>query len=257
MSAISVFGSEVTKARSVRSTYWTVIVAVVGGIALGTLLTATIVATWDQMPRMQRATLDPVSISLSGLDVAVISLIVFGALVITSEYSTKQITVTLAAVPSRPRLLAGKALVVALVALVAGVIVSFVSFFVGQAFFASLDMQSSLADSTALWAVLRAAVLLPLIALIALAVGTLVRSSAGAITIVIGGIYLPGVVAMLLPAWARDNIYPFFPGAAVTNLMHPDDGLWARSATGAMVILVVWTVVLLAGAAAALVRRDA
>ncbi|PZG24932.1 hypothetical protein C1I98_35065 [Spongiactinospora gelatinilytica] len=94
------------------------------------------------------------------------------------------------------------------------------------------------------WSVARGALLLPLVAL---AVGTLVRSSAGTIAIMIGGIYLPGFVAMLLPKWPREDIYPFFPGAES----------WARSAVGASVILTGWTVVLLAAAVVALRRRDA
>ncbi|MFI0419589.1 ABC transporter permease [Spongiactinospora sp. 9N601] len=257
MTAIGVFASEVTKARSVRSTYWTLIVGVVGAVGLGVLVSAAMVAAWDQLPRMQRALIDPVTLSLGGLDIAIVALVVFGALVITSEYGSRQIAGTLTAVPRRGLLLGGKAMVVGLFGLVAGVVAAFASFFAGQALLATADLQASLGDPGVFWSVARGALLLPLVALVALAVGTLVRSSAGTIAIMIGGIYLPGFVAMLLPKWPRENIYPFFPGAAVTNMIHPGAESWARSAAGASVILAGWTVVLLAAAVVALRRRDA
>jgi ABC-2 type transport system permease protein len=73
--------SEWAKLRSVRSTYWSLAVAVMAVIGYGAINTASHTGP-------QAATFDPVLTSLSGILVAQLAIAVLGVLVITSEYST-------------------------------------------------------------------------------------------------------------------------------------------------------------------------
>ena len=76
---------------------------------------------------------DPTQTSLTGLIVAGLTGGVFGALIITGEYSSGTIRASLAATPRRPILLTAKIGVTAAAVVVFCEILSFVSFFLGQA----------------------------------------------------------------------------------------------------------------------------
>ena len=93
--------SEWTKMRSVRSTMWTLLVAVGLAIGFGALVGVTQMNSWDTLDPAERARFDPTSFSLSGLFLAQIAVGVLGVLLITSEYATGQIRATLAATPQR------------------------------------------------------------------------------------------------------------------------------------------------------------
>src|SRR5579875_1168491 len=133
--------SEFTKIRSVRSTYWTLLALVVVCVGIGGLF------AWGQaqrlaslrsgttfggrvLPHAQAVALlaqriayvrsAAVSISLFGLLIGQLVIVVLGALVITSEYSTGMIRTSLTTMPRRATLLAAKGTVFAAVALVTG-----------------------------------------------------------------------------------------------------------------------------------------
>ena len=116
--ARGVLRAEWTKLRTVRSTIWSLLATVVLTIGIGALATAVIAARWNQLSLFQRLTFDPVSQSLTGLLFAQLALGVLGMLVVSGEYGTGTIRSTLAAVPNRPLVLAAKAVVFGLVALV-------------------------------------------------------------------------------------------------------------------------------------------
>jgi ABC-2 type transport system permease protein len=72
---------------------------------------------------------------------------VLGVLVITSEYGTGMIRVSLAAVPRRSRFLAAKAVVFTAVILTAGPVMALTAFLLGQALIGSHAPHASLATS--------------------------------------------------------------------------------------------------------------
>ena len=92
------------------------------------------------------------------------------------------IRATLAAVPRRPLLLAAKAAVVGAVTLVAGEILAFAAFAVGEAVLRSPAPHATLGQPGVLRAVLMAGAYPALIALIALGLGAVIRHTAGAIS---------------------------------------------------------------------------
>ena len=101
--------AEWLKLRSVRSTAWIGLVFAAGLIGLAILALGHL--NWASMSAGDRASFDPVEQGFAGLAIGQLAFGVLGALVITSEFSSGMIRATLAAVPSRPLLLAAKAAV--------------------------------------------------------------------------------------------------------------------------------------------------
>ena len=104
-----------------------------------------------------------------------------GVLVITSEYSSGVIRASLLAVPRRLPVLAAKAVVFAVLLLVVTEIVAFCSFFVGSAILHA-HVPVSLSGSGVTRAVAGAGLYLTVLGLLALAIGTMIRHTAGAIS---------------------------------------------------------------------------
>jgi ABC-2 type transport system permease protein len=128
--AVDVIRSEWTKLCTVRSTYWTLLVAAAGMVGFGALLCIAYVRhnTSDTAP----AGFDPAGYSLNGFFLAQLAIGTLGVVVITGEYQTGSIRATLAATPQRTLILAAKAAVFATAAGLTGVIASLASFLVGQ-----------------------------------------------------------------------------------------------------------------------------
>jgi ABC-2 type transport system permease protein len=197
--------SEFTKIRSVRSTYITL-----AGFFLAALASA-IVAAAGSRSSAGRAGFDPTSTSLQGtLFVGELSMVVIGALVITSEYGTRMMGTSLAAMPRRGVLYAAKVIVLACVTLVVALVTSFASFFAGQAVLASTDAGASITSLGALRAVLLTALVVTCIALLAFGVGAVVRYTAGAISGLFGMIFVIPVLGTALPN--RAHVVGWLPG---------------------------------------------
>jgi ABC-2 type transport system permease protein len=196
--------SEWTKFRSVRSTYWTLFVSSIAMVGLSAILCAVYVGRYSTISAGDRATFNPTSFSLNGLMLAQLAVAVLGVLTITAEHSTGMIRATFAAVPQRRSVLAAKAAVLAAATAVAGLVSSFAAFFVGQAILSSKHIEAHIGDPHVLRAVIGAGLYIPVLALLALGIGTLVRRSAGAIAAVFGLIFvLPGLVLALPSSWSN------------------------------------------------------
>ena len=124
---------------------------------------------------------------------------VLGALVITSEYSTGMIRTSLAVMPRRGVLYAAKAIVFAAVTLTISLVTSFVAFFVGQAILSGKHYNTTLAQPGVLRAVLLSAAIVAVFGLLAYGAGAIIRHTAGAITAILGVIFLIPALAQALP----------------------------------------------------------
>src|SRR5262245_64161673 len=130
--------SEFTKIRSVRSTYWTLFAMVVITIGISALLSWGRIQDYASQPAVvqaqealrirSRAT----EFSMFGLILGQLVIAVLGALTITSEYSTGMIRTSLTVMPRRGTVFAAKAIVFTAVALAAGLVTSFGSYFIGD-----------------------------------------------------------------------------------------------------------------------------
>lgn len=251
--------SEWTKIRTVRSTLWSLILYVALSLGFTTLLVSLIAAQWDDAPEGDRAAIsaDPVNFILGSGFFGQLVVCVLGVLVISSEYSTGMIRATLLAVPRRLPVLWAKALVFAVIILVAGLAVSFVSFFIGSAILGD-TVPVSLDDDGVLRAVVGGGLYLAMLGLFSLAIGAIVRHTAGAITAVIGLVLVIGPLAMLLPGKIGDYVYGYMPAEAgylITKAQQGENDL--LSPWEGYGVFALWTFALLAVAAYLLKRRDA
>src|SRR5579859_7503774 len=197
------------KLRSVRSTWWTLLVFAAGMIGLA--IPILIHQHWATMSAADRAAFDPTNDSFAGLAVGQLAFGVLGVLMVTSEFSSGMIRATFAAVPNRPLVLAAKAAIVAAVALVAGEIMAFVSFAVGEAVLKSPAPHATLGQPGVLRAVLMGGAYPALVALIGLALGALIRHTAGAICAVVGVLFVLPLVIVPLGDSAQHAVDKFLP----------------------------------------------
>jgi ABC-type transport system involved in multi-copper enzyme maturation permease subunit len=203
---------------------------------------------------------DPVSISLSGVMLAQLIVGSLGVMMSAGEYSTGMIRSSLAAVPRRLPVLWGKVLVFAAVTFVVTTIAAFLAFFAGQAVLSSGGAATaSLSDPGVLRAVFGAAVDLTGIGLLGLALGALLRTTAGAISTLFGiTLLLPGILS-LLPESFSSAVGPYLPSNAVNAFMTAQAAPGANllSPWAGLAVFAGYVVVLLGAAAVSLRRRDA
>ena len=249
--------SEWTKLWSLRSTRWALLVSVVGMAGLGILVSAVQMAHWRQMSRQDRATFDPVDVSLGGWHLAQLAVGVLGVLLITGEYSTGQIRSTFAAVPRRLPVLWAKAGVYAAITLVLMLASSFAAFLISQPILRRHHVETTLSSPHVLRAVVGAALFLTATGLFGLSLGALVRNTAGGIATFAGLMFvLPGITAILPNSWG-DSIDPYLPLSAGTDILtiHPDPA--SLAAWTGFLLFLGYSVGALALSAALLLRRDA
>lgn len=255
-----VLRSEWIKQRTLRSTWLTLAGTAFALVAFGLMsaLTASGVVEDVGGPGSGFGATDPVSTVLAGANFAVLVVAVFGAVVGAREYSTGMIRTTLTAVPKRLPVLWGK--IATLTGVLAPVLFVgvLVSFFLGMEILGSGDAATlSWSDDGVARAVLGTAAYLLGLGVIGLAIGSLLRSTAGGIGTVIGAVlFIPTLASALLPdSW--DGVLKYLPsnaGMAFTSVS-PGDTLLSPSA--GMAVFAAWVVVAVAGAAVALKRRDA
>ena len=258
---VNLMRAEWTKIRSVRSTVWTLVIFVVLCVGLTALIAWLTESHWNgprAASRDARAIADPVGFILgTGVGLGQLAIAVLGVLVITSEYSTGVIHASLLAVPRRIPVLAAKAVVFAALLIVVTEIVAFCSFFVGSAILHA-RVPVSLSGPGVTRAVIGAGLYLTVLGLLALAIGTMIRHTAGAISTVIGIVFVLPILSGLLPSSWGAHINAYLPEQAGTLITH------AQQAAGGLLtpwegfgVFCIWTALLLAAGAYLLRRRDA
>ncbi|MEU6749157.1 ABC transporter permease [Spirillospora sp. NPDC046719] len=252
--------AEWTKIRSVRSTLWSLVLLVVLDLGFTALFVGLTVGQWDKADAGDRARVvaDPVGTILgSGFSLSQLTVCVLGVLVIASEYSTGMIRASLLAVPRRLPMLWAKATVFALIVLVFGLVVSFVSFFIGAAILHG-KAPVAIGDPGVLRAVIGGGLYLAMLGLFALAIGAIVRHPAGGITGVIAFVLVLAPLAQLLPGSIGDHVHAYLPSEAGHLIAQAhqgkDDLLTPWQGYG---VFAAWTAALMAVAAYLLRRRDA
>jgi ABC-2 type transport system permease protein len=254
--------AEWTKIRSVRSTAWTLILFVLITIGLTALFSWLTESNWTTGARAAdrdaRVVADPVSFIFgAGIGLGQLTICVLGVLLISTEYSTGVIRASLLAVPKRFPMLAAKIVIFGALMLVLSEIVVFCSFFAGSALLHP-RVQVSISDPGVLRATVGTGLYLTVLGIFALAIGALIRHTAGAISTVIGVILVLPILAGLLPSSWGAHINAYLPEQAGSLISHaqqtPSDLLSPWQGFG---IFCIWTLVLLAAAAYLLDRRDA
>ncbi|MFJ1971644.1 ABC transporter permease subunit [Streptomyces sp. NPDC087903] len=218
---------------------------------------------------------DPVQMSFQGVFVGVLFMVALGALFVTSEYKRGLIRTTFTATPSRTRVLAAKTLVVTAVTFAVSLPATALSFTLAQSRLRTNGYRPpafpdlSLLDTPALRAVVGSAALLSLVAVLALAVGVLLRTSAGAIAAVVVLVVLPQILAFALPLPAAHWLLRLTPAAAfaiqqgvtyypqVEHNCLPESGCYPMTPWGGLSVLAAYAGLALLLAAWRLRGRDA
>ena len=250
-------GAEWTKLRSVRSFYIQAALAVILAIAMSALIGLAIGSSWKKMDVSDRATFDPIFSSLFGLAFSGIVLTVMGVTQVSSEYTSGMIRLTMAATPSRLRVLFSKALLIALVTWAIGAVVVIGAFFAGQTVLGSYAgvPTASLSDSQTQHALLGAWLLTPMFPLIGAALGAILRSTASAITATLALIFVPSLFGGLLPNTWQKHVLAYLPGNASDSFLRTDHTyLTYLHPAVAIFTIAVW-LVLFYGVASFLIQR--
>jgi ABC-2 type transport system permease protein len=249
-----VIRSEWIKLRSVRSTVVTLGLTGSAVMAIGVLVS--MLSNGAGIAADGEGVYDPAGNSLFGSTLAQLVLGVLGALVFTSEYSTGLIRTTLTAVPRRLPVLWAKVIVVASASFATMVASLSVAFFVGQAVYAGGGPSAALSDPGVLRAVLAAALFPTVIAVMGVAFGALMRHSATAIGILVAILFVvPVLFETLGGVWGDASEY--LPGEAGQAMITVVKDSGEMSPSDALLVLMGWVGVLLAGATITLKRRDA
>jgi hypothetical protein len=251
----NVLRSELTKLRSVRSTYWTA-----AGAAGATLAVCLIVCLqWRSNLLNGKDTLqgfDPTLTSLNGLYLAQLAAGTLGVLVMSSEYGTGMIRATMTAVPQRRVVLAAKGLVFAICTLLVGEILSFVAFGSGQLILAGAHASASLTDPTVLRATFGGGLYLTAIGLLGFGLGALIRHTAGALCALFGLLFASTAVVDLLPAAWRDTLIDYMPLNAGSQILTTVPTSSALGAWAGLGVLSLYAAAAITGAALLITRRD-
>jgi ABC-2 type transport system permease protein len=236
------------KLRSLRSTWWVLAATVAGAVAIAV---AVGVNTRD-------AAADLTNNALAGISLGLLLTGVLGVLVMTGEYSSGMIRATLAAIPNRPLVLAAKAAVFGLLALVAGEAAGFIAFFAGGAALPAGIPGPSLGQPGVLRAVVMGGAGFCLVGLLGLGLGAIVRHTPAAIAVLVGGVYVLAQFVALL----THSLMAYLPIAIVANSLTAvkpmtEDEVAFLSPWAGLGMLCLYAAAALGAGAWLLARRDA
>src|SRR5580693_9469520 len=263
--------SEFTKLRSVRSTYWTIAALFIVSVGVAAIAGFGIASQLHNNP-WNKASTDAAQASLIAFfELGQLIIAVLGAMVITSEYSTGMIRTSLTAMPRRGTVYAAKLIVFGTVTLI-------VSLFHSGTIPRNVNLSPPpggpnsnappiyhffgtivISPGTVLTAIVGTALFVTVVAMIAFGLGAIIRHTAGAITSVIGLMFVLPIIIQILPDSWRWDIMRFFPDAAgrvlSVTIGQTNQHLW--SAWPQFGVTLIYAAVFLAVGAYLFRQRDA
>jgi ABC-2 type transport system permease protein len=255
VSQTRVLNSEWIKMRSLRSTGYTLLAAVVAMVALGWIVGWATNSHWSRLDPGELAIFSPIDNSLAGYHLAQLAVGVLGVLLISGEYATGMVRATFAAVPTRLPVLWAKAALYAAVTFVLMLAAALLAFIGGQHFLGTHG--TTLSAPHAVQSIVGVAGYLTLIAVFAVALGFWIRSTAGGIATLFGLLLvLPGIGQVLPASWQQHTL-PYLPSNAGASIFSINTDPGMLGAGSGLLVLTLWAVAALAVAAVMLKRRDA
>ncbi len=237
--------AEWTKLRTVSGPAWLLAGTTVLIVAVSAAATAAV-----KCPVGTVCPVDTPKLSLTGIEFGQAVVAILAVLVISGEYSTGMIRITLTAMPRRSAVLAAKAVLVAGLVLAAGALAVAGSVLAGRVILPGHGFTPgrgfpllSLADGPTLRAAAGSVLYLALIALLSLGIATVVRDSAVAVGVVLGLLYLSPIILGALggdPVWTHrlERYAPMSAGLTIQDTI----GLRGLpiSPWGGLGVLAVW-----------------
>jgi hypothetical protein len=203
----------------------------------------------------EQASFSPIDTTLAGYSLAQLAVGVLGVLLVTGEYATGMIRATFGAVPQRLPVLWAKATVYAGVTFLLMLAASFAAFLGGQELLGTHG--TTLSATGASQAIVGAAGYLALIGVFSVALGFILRSTAGGVATLFALLLVLPTLGLLLPASWRDHLLPYLPSNAGATMFSAHTAEGSLSAATSLLVLLGWVAFALVGAALVLKRRDA
>jgi ABC-type transport system involved in multi-copper enzyme maturation permease subunit len=249
--------SEWTKLRSLRSTLWSLFVAVVFTIGLPCLFATVTAVRWSHMSLHERLDRHPLEIATAGVNLSQLAIGVLGVLIVTGEYSTGMIRASFGAVPKRLPVLWAKIAVFA-AATFALMVPSVILGFVGsQAILRNHHiLEISFSHAGVARTVIGGAIFLTVVGIFTMGLGAITRNTAGGISFYVGVIFVIPPLMFVLPLSWNEAISKYLPsnaGADIFTLNHGPHDLAPWTGFG---LLCVYAAVSVGVAAVLLARRD-
>ena len=253
-SVAGIFRSEWTKIRSVRSTFWTLVITLVLGAGLAVLVAFGSTRSGGDA---FNSDFDPTASSLSGLFFGQLSIGVLAVMAITSEYSTGMIRTSLWAVPRRRLLVLCKLVIIAVVAFFAGLLTALIGFFAAYPIYSSKHVEAHLGDPGVLRALIGGGLFVSLIAVLAFGIGALVRSTPAGITSLVGLLFIVPIITAFLPHSWRDHIVRYEPDQAGSQILMVRHSAGQLSPWHGYGVGWIYAIVVILAVLALINRRDA
>jgi len=234
--------SEWIKFRSLRSTWWSIGIALLISVGLGILFSA---LRGNDIANHGGFEQDPTALSLRGFFLAQLAAGVLGALFITGEYSTGMIRATLSAVPRRVPVWVAKIVIFAVVIFGITLVAAFVAFLGGQAVLSSYHTSAefipgpgggigvipdaggtlhslgvSISHPGSVRAIFGAALYMVGVGLLGLGCGFIIRNTGGAIAALFGLLLVLPLLAQALPGSLQQDVTKYLPLLAGTAIMN-------------------------------------
>jgi hypothetical protein len=249
--------SEWTKLRSVRSTKWSLAVGFLLTIAFPVIFSFVTSSHWGSMSPHERAGRHPLDIALAGVNVAQLAIAVLGVLLISAEYSTGSIRSTFSAVPKRLPVLWAKLLDFAVVSFVLILPAVLISFFASQAILAKHDiLQISFSHAGVARSVIGGALYVMLVGIFALAIGAIIRNTAGGIATFAGIFFVLPPLMNILPTSWNNAITQYLPSEAGRQLFSLQHAAHTLTPLAGGLLFAGYCAAAIVIAAVLLVRRD-
>ncbi|MFS4094311.1 ABC transporter permease, partial [Streptomyces sp. AF1A] len=205
--------SEWTKIKSIRSTMWTLGVFAVLVVGIGLLAGVVVTHSSSDMGGT-----NPLQLGFFGLLLGSMCIMTLGVLTTASEYGTGMIRTTMTACPSRGRVLAAKAIVFTAVAFV---ITLAAAAFVAMVQASMVQGHGARTPTGTEWfkATVGVSLYIALLGLVSLLIGSIIRHSAGAITIMIGALLAPLVIALFMFSESLHKVRDWLLEYSIPNQM--------------------------------------
>lgn len=262
----NVVGSEWIKATSLRSIRWSILVSVALGIGMSLILGFAMRALDGGVSGAQFIT------TVTGFPGMFLSLVfaVLGVFVFSSEYASGMILSTLAAAPRRGAVVAAKALVLTAIAAVVATLIVSVSAVI--AVLLVPEAGSALGTKEVISSLIGTVFFLVAVALLAFGVAGIVRSTAGAVTIVVGIVFVGPMIFQVLSQltdwtwvqWANEYLpsalgstLGYGIGSEIPSMSAETSGVHVPDYWEAMLALGVWVLIPMAAAVRLFFARDA
>jgi hypothetical protein len=252
-----VVASEWTKFATLRSTMWSLGVGMFLTLAFPILFAAVTGARWGHMSPHEQADRHPLDIALAGVNVAQLAIAVLGVLVITGEYSTGMIRSTMLAVPKRLPVLWAKLGLYAVVAFALTLPAIIIAFYSSQAILGRHHiLQISISAPGVFRALIGGALYVMLVGVFAMAIGAIVRNTAGGIALFAGIFFVIPPLMNIFPTNWNNAISRWLPSEAGRQLfaLTKDPNRYGQWPSGA--IFLGYCILAIAIAAVLLRRRD-